>query len=47
LRALREHLVSTTGGHDIAVNATTICLHSDTPDAVTLAAELRRALGSA
>jgi UPF0271 protein len=47
LRALRDHVVSTTGGHDITANATTICLHSDTPGAVTLAAELRDAIRSA
>ena len=47
LRALREHVVSTTGGHELAVNARTICVHSDTPDAATLAAELSRALRTA
>ena len=47
LRALREHVVSTTGGHDIAVKAATICVHSDTPAAATLVAELSRALRSA
>jgi lactam utilization protein B len=39
--------VSTTGGHELAVNARTICVHSDTPDAATLAAELSRALRTA
>ena len=47
LRALRDGLVTTTEGRDIEVRATTICVHSDTPDAVAIAAELSRALRSA
>jgi len=44
LRALREHVVRTTSGRDVAVRATTVCVHSDTPAAVAIAAELARAL---
>jgi UPF0271 protein len=44
LRALREGVVTTTDGHDIPVKATTVCVHSDTPDAVAIAAELSRTL---
>ena len=46
LRALREGMVTTTDGHDIPVKATTVCVHSDTPDAVAIAAELSRTLTS-
>jgi UPF0271 protein len=44
LRALRDRVVATTDGHDIPVNAKTVCVHSDTPDAVAIAAELSRTL---
>ena len=44
LRVMREHLVRTTTGRDIPVRATTVCVHSDTPSAVVIAAELARAL---
>src|ERR1700722_20185544 len=44
LRVIREHVVKTTAGHDIPVRATTVCVHSDTPAAVAIAAELARAL---
>jgi 5-oxoprolinase (ATP-hydrolysing) subunit A len=44
LRVLREGVVTTTSGRDIAVKATTVCVHSDTPAAVAIAAELARAL---
>lgn len=46
LRALREGMVTTTDGHDIPVKATTVCVHSNTPDAVAIAAELSRTLTS-
>ena len=46
LRALREGMVTTTDGHDIPVKATTVCVHSNTPDAVAIAAELNRTLTS-
>jgi UPF0271 protein len=44
LRVLRENVVTTTSGRDIPVRATTVCVHSDTPAAVAIAAELARAL---
>ena len=44
LRALRDGVVTTTAGQDIAVKAKTVCVHSDTPNAVAIAAELARAL---
>jgi 5-oxoprolinase (ATP-hydrolysing) subunit A len=44
LRVIREHVVKTTAGHDIAVRATTVCVHSDTPASVAIAGELARAL---
>jgi UPF0271 protein len=44
LRMIREQVVKTTAGHDIPVRATTVCVHSDTPAAVAIAAELARAL---
>lgn len=37
-RAIREGLVESVGGVDVAVRADTVCLHSDTPNAVELAA---------
>jgi 5-oxoprolinase (ATP-hydrolysing) subunit A len=46
LRALREGLVANTEGKDLPVRATTVCLHSDTPGAVAIAAELSRTLRS-
>jgi UPF0271 protein len=39
-------MVTATDGHDIPVKATTVCVHSDTPDAVAIAAELSRTLTS-
>jgi len=44
MRALRDGVVAATDGHDIPVKATTVCVHSDTPGAVTIAAELSRTL---
>jgi UPF0271 protein len=44
LRVIRERVVKTTAGHDIPVQATTVCVHSDTPAAVAIAAALARAL---
>jgi 5-oxoprolinase (ATP-hydrolysing) subunit A len=43
-RVMREHVVTTTSGKDIPVNADTVCVHSDTPSAVAIAAELSRTL---
>ncbi len=44
LRVMREHVVKTTAGRDIPVKAATVCVHSDTPAAVAIAAELARTL---
>jgi UPF0271 protein len=44
LRVMRDRVVTTTTGRDIPVKATTVCVHSDTPSAVAIAAELSRAL---
>jgi 5-oxoprolinase (ATP-hydrolysing) subunit A len=44
LRVMREQVVTTTTGRDIPVKATTVCVHSDTPSAAAIAAELRRTL---
>jgi UPF0271 protein len=42
---MRNHVVATTGGRDIPVRAETVCVHSDTPAAVAIAAELAKTLG--
>jgi UPF0271 protein len=47
LRVIRDHVVTTTAGKDIPVKATTVCVHSDTPAAVSIAAELARVLRQA
>jgi UPF0271 protein len=47
LRAVREGLVQTVGGNDVAVGAETICIHSDTPGADTLARVLQERLAQA
>ncbi|HET9688387.1 MAG TPA: LamB/YcsF family protein, partial [Pseudolabrys sp.] len=44
LRVMREQVVTTTAGKDIPVKATTVCVHSDTPSAAAIVAELRRVL---
>jgi 5-oxoprolinase (ATP-hydrolysing) subunit A len=44
LRALRDKSVTTAGGRAIPVRADTVCVHSDTPTALAIAAELQRAL---
>jgi UPF0271 protein len=44
LRMMRDQAVTTTTGRDIPVKATTVCVHSDTPSAVSIAAELARVL---
>lgn len=44
LRAMRDRVVATTTGRDIPVKANTVCVHSDTPSAVAIAAELDRVL---
>jgi len=44
LRVLCEGVVATASGRDIPVRAATVCVHSDTPAAVAIAAELARVL---
>lgn len=44
LRAIRDGLTESVGGKDVRVGAETICVHSDTPNAVEIAEVLRRAL---
>ncbi|MBC7478544.1 MAG: 5-oxoprolinase subunit PxpA [Pseudorhodobacter sp.] len=46
LRAIREGRVASVGGVDVAVRADTICVHSDTPNAVSLATAVRAAITS-
>src|SRR5690606_1247492 len=41
LRAIREGKTSSIGGKDVAVRADSICVHSDTPNAVDIAAAVR------
>jgi UPF0271 protein len=43
-RVIREGKVKTTAGRDIAVKAGSVCVHSDTPGAAEIAAELARSL---
>lgn len=47
LRAIREGLARSTGGRDIRVGAETICVHSDTPNAVEIARAVRGAIAEA
>jgi UPF0271 protein len=47
LRVIKENVVTNTVGKDIPVKATTVCIHSDTPAAVSIAAELARVLRQA
>ncbi len=44
VRAIRDGKVRSTGGKDIAVKAETICVHSDTPNAVDIARAVRAAI---
>ncbi len=44
LRALREGKVRSLGGKDIPVRAESICIHSDTPNAVAIAKSVRAAV---
>jgi UPF0271 protein len=44
LRALNDGKVKTTAGRDMPMRAETVCVHSDTPGAVEIAAVLGRAL---
>ena len=47
LRMLRENVVRTIDGGDLAIQADTICVHGDTPDAVHFARKLRANLTAA
>jgi UPF0271 protein len=47
LRLVIEHRVTTITGEELELHADTICLHGDTPGAVSLAASLRQAFDSA
>jgi UPF0271 protein len=44
VRALREGLTRSLGGKDVRVRADAICVHSDTPNAVAIAAAVRDAV---
>lgn len=44
LRAVTEGLTRTIGGRDVKVGADSICVHSDTPNAVDIAAAVRDAV---
>jgi 5-oxoprolinase (ATP-hydrolysing) subunit A len=44
LRAIKEGKVKSVGGNDVAVRADTICVHSDTPNAVDIASAVRKAV---
>lgn len=46
LRAVREGLTRSLGGKDVRVRADTICVHSDTPNAVAIATAVREALAT-
>jgi UPF0271 protein len=46
IRMLREGKVQSVAGHDIAIQAETVCVHGDTPDAVKFAQALRQRLES-
>jgi UPF0271 protein len=44
LRAVTEGKTLTTAGTDVPVRASTVCVHSDTPNAVDIAKAVRSAL---
>jgi 5-oxoprolinase (ATP-hydrolysing) subunit A len=46
LRAIREGVTRSLGGKDVRVRADTICVHSDTPNAVAIATAVREAVAS-
>jgi len=46
LRAIREGKTRSVAGADVAVGADTICVHSDTPNAVAIASAVRAAVQS-
>jgi len=43
-RAIAEGKVKSIGGVDVSVGAETICVHSDTPNAVDIASAVRAAV---
>lgn len=45
LRAVEEGTVESVDGNDVAVRADSICVHSDTPNAVAVAAAIHKSLG--
>lgn len=47
LRMVTENTILTTGGKRLRVNAQTICVHGDTPEAPQIAGEMRAALEDA
>ena len=47
LRMLREDVVTTVDGSDLAIHADTICVHGDTPAAVAFVEKLREKLAAA
>lgn len=47
VRMLRENVVRTIDGSDLAIRADTICVHGDAPDAVDFARKLRAHLATA
>jgi UPF0271 protein len=46
LRAVTDGVTSSVGGKEVRVVADSICVHSDTPDAVTVAVAVHRALSA-
>ena len=44
VRAIREGLTRSLGDKDVKVRADTICVHSDTPNAITIARAVRDAV---
>ena len=47
LRIVRDHVVRSVDGHDVEVEAASVCIHGDTPGAVAMARRVRAALESA
>lgn len=47
LRAVREGVVNSVNGQEVRVRADTICIHSDTPNAIAVARAVRDAVSSA
>src|SRR5918999_5573104 len=46
LRAIKEGKVRNVGGRDVAVRADSICIHSDTPNAIEIVRAVRDAVGA-